>query len=296
MKLRRLLLLTALAALLAIFCVRLFHTGRTTARPKPAVTAQSASQVPALVRALRPAYPFSVIPGGIYSRSELATQAGRDNLVSTHYSDFRVESAHLAVLQKDLMAYVSYRKNNSIFWTRKQLRVPKGELVMTDGTHLARARCGNRLSEIAGEPTAPEDPTADLNLGQLTAALLRDRRIAFVPPPELPITTITTPPNVFLTPGEIASTPSSRVMSGITSPVTSPVTSIAVLSGAFPTGSSIGTIPGIPPAVILPYRAPAPNIPSPVSAVPEPADLVLPGLALIAGTYSIWQRRKRRTR
>ena len=81
------------------------------------------------------------------------------------------------------MAYVSYRKNNSIFATRKQLRIPKGELVLTDGTHLARARCGNRLSDTPAEPTsAQEEPTPDLMMGPLTPASLRDTRIDLFSP------------------------------------------------------------------------------------------------------------------
>jgi hypothetical protein len=238
---------------------------------------------------LRPAYPFSVIPGGIYSRAELAIQAARDNLVREHYAGFRMESTQLAVLQDDLLAYVSYRKNNSIFWTRKQLRIPKGELILSDGTHLARARCGNRLSETPVEPTAAQpEPTPDLTIGPLTLASLRDPRIAFVPPPELPGSTIKTLPNAFLTAGESAATPSfPGTASGRLMPPATAVLPIAVLPVPFPSApSSTGSTTGVSPVLIPPSR--------PLNAVPEPAHLVIAGLALVTGMYSLWQRRKTR--
>jgi len=294
MKLRRLLLLTASAALLAVLFVPHLRSRIASGRAKSVVAATPTPQVPALVRSLRPAYPFSVIPGGIYSRAELATQAAHDELIRKHYSDFRMESAHLAILQEDRMAYVSYRKNNSIFWTRKQLRIPKGELVLTDGTHLARARCGNRLFDTPVEPTsAQEEPTPDLMMGPLTPASLRDTRIAFVPPPESG-NTITTPPSVFLKPGEISPTAPYPITStaGLMPP-SAEVPPITVLPVPLPSGGTPGSTSGVPPAVIPPSRTPLPNVPA-VSAVPEPANLVIAGLALVAGTYSLWQRRKRR--
>lgn len=293
MKPRRLLLLFALGALLAICILPHFRNWITSARAKPAAIAAASSQVPALVRALRPAYPFSVIPGGVYSSTELAAQSARDQLVRKHYSDFRMESARLAILQEDRLAYVSYRKNNSIFWTRKQLRIPKGELVMTDGTHVARARCGNRLSDTPVESTSvQEEPTPDLMMGPLTPASLRDTRIAFVPPPESPGSAVTTPPNVFLTPGAIAPTSSYPITStaGLMPP-TAEVPPIAVVAAPLPSGGSPGSTFGVSPAIIPP-RTPLPNVPV-VSAVPEPANLVLAGLALGAGTYSLVRRRKR---
>jgi hypothetical protein len=294
MKLRQLLLLTASAALLAVLFVPHLRSRIAGGRAKPVVAITPTPQVPALVRSLRPAYPFSVIPGGVYSRDELSAQAAHDELIRKHYSDFRMKSAHLAVLQEDRMAYVSYRKNNSIFWTRKQLRIPKGELVLTDGTHLTRARCGNRLSDTSVEPTsAQEDPTPDLMMGPLTTASLRDTRLAFVPPPESG-SGITIPPNVFLTAGETSPTSPYRITStsGLMPP-TAEVPPITVLPVLLPSGSP-GLTSGVPTAVIQPFRTPLPNVPV-VSAVPEPANLVIAGLALVAGTYSLWQRRKRRS-
>jgi hypothetical protein len=46
---------------------------------------------------------------------------------------------------------VSFRRNNQIYWTRNQMTLAKGELVLaadsTPGSELqVRARCGNKLS------------------------------------------------------------------------------------------------------------------------------------------------------
>lgn len=48
--------------------------------------------------------------------------------------------------------YVSYRKNDEVYWTKTKHRIPRGEYVVTDGKSFARARCGNRLSALPQEP------------------------------------------------------------------------------------------------------------------------------------------------
>jgi hypothetical protein len=290
MKLRRLLLLIALALLVMISLLP--HLRKRMPQRGLSMSTTWTAQVPALVRALRPAYPFSIIPGGVYSKAELANHITQDSLVRRHYADFRMESARLAVLQEDQIAYVSYRKNNSIFWTRRQIRIPKGELVLTDGTHIARARCGNRLSEIPMQPTAPQnDPAADLALGPLTPALLRDPRIGFAPRPESAAVPVPAPPNAFLTPAEITARPSP--IPSTTGLIASTELPAAVaLPASFPLPGGSGSVYGIAP-VLSPTRTPAPSIPV-VSNVPEPAGLLVSGLALITGAYSLkrWRMRK----
>jgi hypothetical protein len=56
-------------------------------------------------------------------------------------------------------AYVSYRMGDRIYWTRKKLLIPEGELVLTDGVHFARTRCGNRLSLTPGAETRDDEPS-----------------------------------------------------------------------------------------------------------------------------------------
>jgi hypothetical protein len=70
-------------------------------------------------------------------------------VVKTHYGDFVVPRVKFVRTSEDRYAYVSYRRHDQVLWTQQKLRIPKGELLLTDGTNLARARCGNRLSEEA---------------------------------------------------------------------------------------------------------------------------------------------------
>jgi hypothetical protein len=103
----------------------------------------------------RPIYRFSVIPGGAYSADELAGARRTDAPVALHYADFRSDRAVLGTLTSDSLMYVSYRKADRIYWTAKKHRIRKGEPVLSDGAHLARARCGNRLSFTPMSPLMP---------------------------------------------------------------------------------------------------------------------------------------------
>jgi hypothetical protein len=44
-----------------------------------------------------------------------------------------------------------------VYWTRRLITLHKGEKLLTDGVHFARARCGNRLVESPTEPSLPSD-------------------------------------------------------------------------------------------------------------------------------------------
>lgn len=110
---------------------------------------------------LRPLYPYSVIPGGAYSARELRNAVERDPVVAGHYADFDLAKVRMIRLDSDRMEYVSYRLGDHIFWTNRQLKLRKGEEVITDGTNLARTRCGNRLSDHAAEPTSAAQPPAE---------------------------------------------------------------------------------------------------------------------------------------
>jgi PEP-CTERM motif len=110
---------------------------------------------------LRTLYPYSVIPGGAYSEQELRNAVERDPVVAHHYADFDLAKVRVIRLDSDRMEYVSYRLGDRIFWTNRQLRLRKGEELITDGTHLARTRCGNRLSDHADAPTSAAQPSAE---------------------------------------------------------------------------------------------------------------------------------------
>ena len=109
----------------------------------------------------RPVYPYSIIPGGIYTVDELSHAVGRDPLVSSHYRGFDLPRAHTQQLAQSRMAYVSYRRHDAVYWTRRPLLLKRGETVLSDGSNLIRARCGNRISDSPQSPVAADEPSAD---------------------------------------------------------------------------------------------------------------------------------------
>jgi uncharacterized membrane protein YgcG len=119
-----------------------------TARLAPRVVAPDSGRLP------RKIYPYSVIPGGAYSGDELALARRVDRVVAAHYSDFETGAVAVRALRQDTYLYVSYRKADRVYWTANKRRIPKGETVLSDGKHLARTRCGNRLSETPQLPVA----------------------------------------------------------------------------------------------------------------------------------------------
>ena len=118
-------------------------------------------------------YPFSVIPGGAYSAEELALARRIDSVVAAHYANFDSDSVELRTLSRDELMYVSYRKANRIFWTLDKRRIPRGETVLSDGKHMARTRCGNRLSAGPQFPVlyGPQPTDAVLNAPELPGPL-----------------------------------------------------------------------------------------------------------------------------
>jgi len=98
-----------------------------------------------IFRAARKIYPFSVIPGGVYEPKELAQNIQFDPLLAEHYRDIQIENLVAVRTQAPMQAYVSFRQGGQIWWTSKELTIPRGELVLTDGRHMIRSRCGNRI-------------------------------------------------------------------------------------------------------------------------------------------------------
>jgi hypothetical protein len=109
----------------------------------------------------RPIFPYSIVPGGVRDARELQSVASHDPVVAQHYSDFRIAAAHTVRLEKPLEMYVSYRRNNNVYWTRNRMVIPAGETLLSDGENLARVRCGNRLSAIAAKPVSVSEPTKE---------------------------------------------------------------------------------------------------------------------------------------
>jgi hypothetical protein len=106
----------------------------------------------------RPVYLHSVIPGGVGTRSELQQSVAADPVVAEHYRGVPIDSLQPKAATRPFFAFVSYRKGNQVFWTRRQVRIAKDELLLTSGgENLVRARCGNRISNTPQRPVLDAD-------------------------------------------------------------------------------------------------------------------------------------------
>lgn len=105
-----------------------------------------------------PLYSYSVIPYGVYSARDLLSARESDRVVAGHYSGFDVRNATTLTLRSDKWAFVSFRLRDAVYWTKRKVRLPAGETLITDGVNFARTRCGNRLSDTPRQPTTAEEP------------------------------------------------------------------------------------------------------------------------------------------
>lgn len=109
----------------------------------------------------REVYPYSVIPGGVYTSTELVDAVADDPAVAEHYADVEPTAMHVEVVDAVREAYMSYRLGDRIFWTKRKLPLRNGERILTAGDVAVRARCGNRLSDVPMTPTSDAEPPAE---------------------------------------------------------------------------------------------------------------------------------------
>ena len=125
------------------------------AASQPATHAKYLQRIPGV-------YPYSVVPGGVRSLDDLRYAAVRDRAVRRHYSHFDFNHAKLIRLPETREVFLSYRIRDTVFWTRKRVRLQPGELLLTDGKITARARCGNQISDTAKPEVSDEEPEEDV--------------------------------------------------------------------------------------------------------------------------------------
>ncbi len=106
-------------------------------------------------------FAYSVIPGGVKDVSDLRYAAARDYVVRRHYTHFDFEHARLIRAQEAREVYLSYRIRDTVYWTRKRIRLRLGEMLLTDGNITARARCGNQISDTAKPEVSNDEPDQD---------------------------------------------------------------------------------------------------------------------------------------
>ncbi|MFN9896868.1 MAG: hypothetical protein ACK58M_27020, partial [Acidobacteriota bacterium] len=131
----------------------------------------------------RKVYPYSVVSGGLASQTDMKAAVQQDAVIRSHYADLRPANFQPHVLTEDRQGYVSYRIRDRVYWSRRLMTIKKGETVLTDGKAMLRGRCGNRISSVPMEPTAPpalEPPEDLLDIAQ------DSRRLNWIPPVPTP--------------------------------------------------------------------------------------------------------------
>ncbi len=114
----------------------------------------------AATSARRLVYPYSVIPGGVRTPQDLHEASEHDRVVARHFAGFDFQRAKVVELDQAKLVYLSYRIHDKVFWTRKQIRLRKGEKLITDGKITARTRCANQVSVLPQHAVSPEEPLA----------------------------------------------------------------------------------------------------------------------------------------
>jgi hypothetical protein len=257
--------------------VRSANTGDSTAAHQPATESDFSSQPAELAKDGRVFYPYSVIPGGAKSAAELRSAVAHDASVAGHYADFDLKKTQVTPLSAARAVFVSYRVGNRIFWTKNRMTLPAGEMVLTDGAHMARTRCGNRLSEVPGEPVLKAEPSPEAmevpaGAGPL-AVPVAPAEMPLAPPPTTGIVVPETPTGSIFIP---------------------PIPPIFPIGGSpFPPGiPSSPTPPGTPTppgGPIPPPVIPPPTPPPPPVATPEPSSLLM----LTANLACLWLFRRK---
>jgi len=255
-------------------------------------TAPLKAPIPAYTRSLHPNYPYSIIPGGAYSAAELRSADREDPVVKEHYADFEMKKVQMVQLTDDRYQYVSYRLRKKIYWTKRKLRIPKGELLLTDGASWARARCGNRLSDKPHKQVSAEEPPAKalsmppMQLG--TPMELAETpalgELSSIPPVDIDRFPPVLPPSSAPLPPEfppLGPTPPPIIPIPVYPPGVTPPSSIPPAgTPPVPVPPGVTPPPGIPPIVIPPENPP-------VSAVPEPKAVYLFLVTFVVSLYGL---------
>lgn len=145
------------ASLSAVLLVCGF-TACTSRRPLNGTSAPTRASVSTVAgNFTRRVYPYSLIPGGVESAAELQTYSAVDRTLADHYSGLG-DGLVITKVDQDQRLYASYRVADAIYWTKNRIVVHAGEDILSNGKDMVRARCGNRLSNIAQTPVRQFEP------------------------------------------------------------------------------------------------------------------------------------------
>ena len=262
----------------------------------------------------RPVYRYSVVPGGVYSATELSEAVKRDPVVDAVYRTVSERGVRSETVPANRLAYMSYRIGDQIYWSKHQIALHRGEAILTDGVTMIRGRCGNGISLDPMLPTSEEEP-APVELEALSAgesSLLPSHRLSFelavMPGGQSPgLRSIDDLGFAFATGGPFGAPSSSEI-----APELLPGTAPEGPTSPFPSDStSVGTpsIPDVPPITGPPLFPPdgpplgppegptPPGSPTPTPNPPDVPPVPEPGtLLLVGGGLAMAIRRLRRPR
>jgi hypothetical protein len=265
-------------------------------------------------------YRYSVVPGGVYSATELSEAVKRDPVVDALYRTVSERGVRLETVPANRLAYMSYRIGDQVYWSKHQIALHRGEAILTDGVTTIRGRCGNGISLDPMLPTSEEEP-APVELEALSvgeSSLLPSHRLSFelavMPGGQSPgLRSLDDLGFAFETGGPFGAPSSSEI-----APALLPGTAPEGPTSPFPSDTtSLGTptIPGVPPITdgppLFPPDGPPlgppggpptpPGSPTPtpnppggppdVPPVPEPGTLLLVGGGLAMAIRRLRSRR-----
>jgi hypothetical protein len=150
--------LTALLQIAILLSVVAFATPWLVAAESSLPTPRRSGDITLRGLQARPVFNGSVVPGGVYSLDELRRAVDRDAVVADHYRNVNLDEMRAVTLTAGRSAYVSYRRGDRVHWTRERVWLKAGETVLTDGTTMIRARCGNCVSAVKQDNVAAVDP------------------------------------------------------------------------------------------------------------------------------------------
>jgi hypothetical protein len=269
----------------------------------PATRATAAPSMPAS-RPAKLVYRHSVLPGGVHSAAELAFALSSDAVASAHFAGFDVAATRIVRVEQSRLVHVSYRIGDKIYWTRHKVRLAVGEELLSDGTNLVRARCGNRIADEPQGITLDNEPAPEaLDALMVSAEGLLDEP-EYMPAagsamaPEASAHTLTQPARVSLASNVQFGTPSpytvlrdaptrltlaqappvsvstpGRTSSAAPRPGSDGAAIPAPGSTQFPVGPTLG-VPSAPAAPVT--AAPVPDVPAPLPPVPTAGSQPLP--------------------
>lgn len=205
---------------------------------------------PAASAAAERVYPYSIIAGGVHNKQQFEEAMRTDPVAAAHYASFNAAKFHIVKLQHAEEAYVSFRVGDNVYWTSHKVLLRKGSELISDGTHLGRTRCGNRVSKTPRLPTYNHEPSArELNTPVVPMVATKAFRASAPVIPGIS-RSITSAPNAPLLPGpgpvELASTSPPAYTPFIGGPLY-PAPPVACATGAEGIGGRCTTVRNKPP-------------------------------------------------